>query len=393
MSTERRVVLWLSVFAIVAVLVYLLRGALLPFIAGMAVAYLLDPVADRMERWGFPRWLASLLIVGTFIIAFVSVLVVLMPTIIDQLTRFVANVPDLVRTLTSEGQGLLRRLRGNLTASQAKEVNDALSGYAGQLASWLANLAGQVVSGGAALFSVVSLVLIMPVVAFYLLRDWDLIVAQLDTLLPQRGGDAIRTVIREIDDRLSGFVRGQAMVCMLLGAWYAIGLTVIGLNYGLAVGLGAGMLSIIPFVGNIVGLGASLAIALTQFDGWTEAALAAGVFLSGNLLEGNFISPKIVGDRVGLHPVWLLFAVIAGGTVLGITGALLAVPAAAAIGVIVRFLIQEYRESPLYVDTGDAPEEPAVAVTVVNAAAVTVVTTPVDEDANGKEAIGGGSHG
>ncbi len=388
MSTERRILLWVTVFLVIGGAVYLLRGALLPFVAGMAVAYLLDPLADRLEGWGVPRWLAALLIVSTFIIAFVAVLLVLMPTIIDQVTRLITNIPDLVHNLSVEGQHLLRRLRGNLTASQAQQVNEALSGYTAQLATWLGNLASQLVSGGAALFNMLSLILIMPVVAFYLLRDWDIIVAQVDALLPKRGGAAIRQVLSEIDDRLSGFVRGQALVCMLLGAWYAIGLTLVGLNYGIAVGLGAGLLSIIPFVGNIVGLGVSLAIAFTQFDGWTQAVLVGAVFLSGNLLEGNFVSPKIVGDRVGLHPVWLLFAVMAGGSVLGITGALLAVPAAAALGVIVRFLIQQYRESALY--SGAEPELEAVpeTITVVNADVVTVVTagdgaTPASPSGNG----------
>lgn len=389
MSTERRIALWVGVFVVLAAIVYLLSGALLPFIAGMAVAYLLDPLADRLEGWKVPRWLASLLIVATFIIAFVTVLLVLMPTIIDQMTRLIANVPDLVHTLTSEGDRMLRRLRGSLTATQAKQMNEALTGYAGQLANWLADLAGQLVSGGAALFSLLSLILIMPVVAFYLLRDWDEIVAHLNSLLPQRGGDSIREVVGEIDQRLSGFVRGQALVCLLLAIWYATGLTLVGLNFGLAIGLAAGMLSIIPFVGNIFGLGVSLIIAFTQFEGWTEPALVIAVFASGNFLEGNFISPKIVGDRVGLHPVWLLFAVMAGGSLLGITGALLAVPVAAAIGVIVRFLVQEYRESALYADNGREPEPGAAAapgVTVVSTGDVTVVTTSDQNSAAGGNA-------
>ncbi|NJO56455.1 MAG: AI-2E family transporter, partial [Rhodospirillales bacterium] len=186
-------------------------------------------------------------------------------------------------------------------------------------------------------------------------------VGEINSLLPQRGGDQIRHVIREIDDRLSGFVRGQAIVCLLLGAWYATGLSLIGLNYGLAVGLGAGLLSIIPFVGNIVGLATSLAIALTQFDGWLNPALVVAVFASGNFLEGNFVTPKIVGDRVGLHPVWLLFAVMAGSTMLGVTGALLAVPVAATVGVIVRFVVQKYRESELFSDTAATEGAPGKA--------------------------------
>lgn len=348
MSIERRILLWVVVFVCLGVILYLLRGAILPFVAGIAVAYLLDPVADRLERRGVPRTLASLLIVGGFILIFVTILVALLPTIIDQVTQFVASVPNLVRGVSAEAQTLLRRIRGGLTAAQQQEVNAALSQAAGKLAGWLGEMAGRVLSGGAAIVNLLSVIFIMPIVAFYLLRDWDRIVALLDGLIPHTGGEAIRTIMADIDKRLSGFVRGQAIVCLLLGTWYAGGLTLVGLNFGLVVGLAAGMLTIIPFVGNILGFVTSMAIAFTQFDGWIRPALVAGVFVSGQFLEGNFVSPKILGDRVGLHPVWLLFAVMAGSALLGITGALLAVPAAAAIGVIVRFLVQQYLESPLY---------------------------------------------
>jgi predicted PurR-regulated permease PerM len=348
LTPERRLLLWLLVFAGLGLVLYLLRSALLPFVAGMAVAYLLDPVADRLQRLGVPRTLAALIIVGGFIAVFAIIVLALLPTVIDQVTQLIISVPDLLRKAAHEGQVLLQRVRGGLTATQAREVNAALASYAAQLANWLAAFAGQLLTSGGAILNVLSLLLIMPVVAFYLLRDWDAIVERIDKLIPYRGGVAIRQILREIDERLSGFVRGQAIVCVLLGSWYAIGLTLVGLSFGLVVGLTAGILSIIPFVGNIVGLGTSLLIAVTQFDTWWEPALVVAVFASGQFLEGNFAQPKIVGDRVGLHPVWLLFAVIAGSALLGITGALLAVPAAAAIGVIVRFLVQQYLESPLY---------------------------------------------
>lgn len=242
---------------------------------------------------GVPRTAASLLIVGGFVLIFVTILVALLPTIVNQVTNFVASVPDLVRSVSAEGQTLLRRLRGGLTAAQQQEVSAALSQSAGKLASWLGDMAGRVVSGGAAIFNLISLVFIMPIVAFYLLRDWDRIVAYLNGLVPHTGSEAIRAIFADIDKRLSGFVRGQALVCLLLGIWYATGLTLIGLNFGLVVGLGAGILSIIPFVGNILGFGTSMVIAFTQFDGWVWPALVAGVFISGQVLEGNFVSPKI----------------------------------------------------------------------------------------------------
>ncbi len=348
MTPERRIFLWVVVFVCLGIILYLLSSAILPFVAGMAVAYLLDPVADRLESRGVPRTAASLLIVGGFILIFIIILVALLPTVIEQVTQFVASVPDLIRGVSAEAQALLRRIRGGLTAAQQQEVNAALSQATGKLAGWLGDMAGRVLSGGAAILNLLSVLFIMPIVAFYLLRDWDRIVAMLDGLIPHTGGEAIRTILADIDNRLSGFVRGQAIVCLLLGIWYAGGLTLLGLNFGLVVGLAAGILTIIPFVGNIVGFGTSMAIAFTQFDGWLKPALVAAVFISGQFLEGNFVTPKVLGDRVGLHPVWLLFAVMAGSALLGITGALIAVPAAAAIAVVVRFLVQQYRESALY---------------------------------------------
>ena len=187
-----------------------------------------------------------------------------------------------------------------------------------------------------------------------------------------------RGILADIDNRLSGFVRGQALVCLLLGIWYAAGLTLVGLNFGLVVGLAAGILTIIPFVGNIVGFGTSMAIAFTQFEGWTKPALVAAVFLSGQMLEGNFVTPKIVGDRVGLHPVWLLFAVMAGSALLGITGALLAVPAAAAIGVVVRFVVKQYLASPLY--QAAPPGEGSFVTSGPMSVTITPATPPPGED-------------
>jgi predicted PurR-regulated permease PerM len=352
MSQERRLIVWLLVFAALATFVYVLRGALLPFVAGMAVAYLLDPVADRLERLGLPRTLASLLIVFVFILALAAVLVVLIPILVDQITDLVARVPGYIDSLKREATPILKRIRSSLTPGQAAEIETAIKSHAGDVIGWVGSIVGGILSGGAALVGILGLFFIMPVVAFYMIRDWDRFVAHVDSLLPQKSAATIRVLAREIDDRLSGFVRGQALVCLLLGAWYATGLTLVGLDFALLLGIGSGTLSIIPYLGNFVGLATSLLLATAQFDSWVRVALVAGVFLSGQMLEGNFVTPKIVGDRVGLHPVWLIFAVIAGGTLLGITGALLAVPIAATLGVLIRFAVQRYRQSALYTEGG-----------------------------------------
>jgi predicted PurR-regulated permease PerM len=352
MSQERRLIVWLLVFAALGTFVYVLRGALLPFVAGMAVAYLLDPVADRLERLGLPRTLASLLIVFVFIVALAAILVVLIPILVDQITDLVARIPGYIDSLKREATPILKRIRSSLTPGQAAEIETAIKSHAGDVIGWVGSIVGGILSGGAALVGILGLFFIMPVVAFYMIRDWDRFVAHVDSLLPQKSAATIRVLAREIDDRLSGFVRGQALVCLLLGAWYATGLTLVGLDFALLLGIGSGTLSIIPYLGNFVGLATSLLLATAQFDSWVRVALVAGVFLSGQMLEGNFVTPKIVGDRVGLHPVWLMFAVIAGGTLLGITGALLAVPIAATFGVLIRFAVQRYRQSALYTEGG-----------------------------------------
>jgi predicted PurR-regulated permease PerM len=391
MSGERRLLLWLAVFGIFAFGIYLLRGALLPFVVGMAVAYLLDPVADRLERLGLPRTLAAFLIVLIFLSAVVVVLVILVPVLSEQVADLVARVPAYVDTLRKEISPLLRRVRASLTPGQAAQIDEAIKSHVGDLLGWVGQIVRGILSGGAALLSLLGLMFIMPVVAFYMIRDWDRLVAHIDSLLPAKEGDTIRMLAREIDARLSGFVRGQALVCLLLGAWYATGLTLVGLDFALLLGLGAGVLSIIPYLGNIVGLSLSLALAAAQFDSWIPIALVAGVFLSGQVLEGNFVTPKIVGDRVGLHPVWLLFAVTAGAALLGITGALLAVPVAAALGVIIRYAVQRYRESPLYAEKAGPAVVAATVTTTGGTITAAAAGDTVTVSASGGDGTGDGT--
>lgn len=350
MSTERHIVLWVVLLTLLGITLYLLREAMLPFVAGMGVAYLLDPVADRLERLGMPRTAAALVIIFAFLFSIVMVFVVLAPILSDQIAGLIARAPGYIDELRSEVQPMLRKLRSNLTASQAAQVDEAIKSHAGDVVGWVGQILSSIVYGGAALLNLLGLLFVMPVVAFYMIRDWDRLIAHIDSLLPLHSADTLRTLAHDIDARLSGFVRGQAIVCLLLGAWYATGLTVVGLDFALLLGIGSGLLSIIPYLGNIVGLTTCVLLAIAQFDNWISVGLVAGVFLSGQVLEGNFISPKIVGDRVGLHPVWLLFAVTAGAVLLGITGALLAVPTAAAVGVLVRYGVQRYRNSALYAD-------------------------------------------
>jgi predicted PurR-regulated permease PerM len=215
-------------------------------------------------------------------------------------------------------------------------------------------LLGSVWTGGRALVDLFSLVLVTPFVAFYLLRDWDRIVARVDGLLPRDHADEIRRLAREIDHKVAAFVRGQLLVGFLLGVFYAIGLVLIDLNYGLLIGLASGILSFIPYLGFTVGFVTSITIAIVQFwPNWPWIAAVVLVFLIGQLLEGYVLQPRMIGRNVGLHPVWLIFALFAFGLLFGFVGLLLAIPAAAAVGVLLRFAIERYRASPLYRGSGN----------------------------------------
>jgi predicted PurR-regulated permease PerM len=237
------------------------------------------------------------------------------------------------------------RLIGEVTRQDLQKLASTAGQHATQAASWASSLLGGIWSGGLALFNVLSLLVITPVVAFYLLRDWDRMVARLDQLLPQDHADTIREAFREIDRRLAGFVRGQSMVCLFLGTFYGVGLTLVGLDFGLLIGLVAGLLSFIPYVGSIIGFASSMGVALVQYDNYYMVALVAGIFFLGQFIEGNFLTPKLVGDRIGLHPVWVIFALLAGGALFGFVGVLLAMPAAAALAVLVDLALRAYLES------------------------------------------------
>ncbi|HYZ63053.1 MAG TPA: AI-2E family transporter, partial [Acetobacteraceae bacterium] len=215
--------------------------------------------------------------------------------------------------------------------------------------SWLGTSIARLLGGGFAIFNVFTLVTVTPVVAFYLLRDWPRAVARIDSWLPRRYAGVLRAQAREVDRILSAWLRGQAICCVVLAVFYAVSLSLVGLDLGLIVGIAAGLLSFIPYVGSITGGVTSIALALAQFH-WQGVAVVAGVFVLGQLLEGYVIYPRFLGDRVELHAVWVIFALFAGGAVFGFLGVLLAVPTAAAIGVLARFWLRRYLNSPLYLE-------------------------------------------
>ncbi|ADZ70807.1 Permease, putative [Polymorphum gilvum SL003B-26A1] len=353
MTLRRQIQFWMLSLLAFIVFMLVFSAVLLPFVAGMALAYLLDPVADRLERVGMSRLWATLTILLVFVLLFALFLLLLVPVLGNQLLGFLDRLPGLVRALHTLVTETFGDRLSTLAGLDIKDLQSSLGDIMSKAASWLGGLMQSVWSGGQALVSILSLFVVTPVVAFYLLLDWDRMVARIDGWLPRPHVETIRRLAREMDAAVAGFVRGQVSVCVLLGLFYAIGLMLVGLNFGLLIGIGAGLVSFIPFVGAILGFVVSMAVALVQFwPDWPLIAAVAAVFAVGQFLEGNILQPKLVGDSVGLHPVWLMFALFAFGSLFGFVGMLVAVPAAAMVGVLARFALTQYLASPLYRGTG-----------------------------------------
>ncbi|WP_188518137.1 AI-2E family transporter [Alsobacter metallidurans] len=346
----RQIAFWLAALGVVGLCLYVFSGILLPFVAGLALAYFLDPLADRLERVGFSRLWATVVILGVFVLVFVLALLLLAPLLAGNLADFAAKVPGYAQRLqqlvVEKGSPWLERLGHRV---QPADIQGSLGDVIGKGVAWGGDVLKSLWSGSQTLIGVASLLVVTPVVAFYLLVDWDRMIAKVDGWTPPRHRATVRELATEINDAIGGFIRGQSLVCLLLGAWYAIGLMLCGLNFGFLIGMLAGLISFIPYVGSLTGLVLASSVAVVQFwPDWVMVGAVLAVFFSGQFLEGNILSPKLVGQAVGLHPVWLMFALFAFGALFGFVGLLLAVPLAATVGVLARFGLKQYMASPIY---------------------------------------------
>jgi predicted PurR-regulated permease PerM len=357
MTLQKQFGFWLSALLAFILFLWFLQDILLPFIAGFVLAYFLDPVADMLERWGLPRVLATLVILAIAVAGVVVVALLVVPVLSDQVLKLAQDLPELVRVLMVRLDEIMPQAVKDMLA-RSGNAQGSVADIASKATGWLATLLSSLWSGGMALVNILSLLVVTPIVAFYLLADWDRIVSKIDSLLPRDHLEDVRAIARDIDTAMAGFIRGQGTVCLLLGLFYAVALSLAGLKFGLAIGFGAGMLSFIPYVGALIGGALAIGVGLVQFwPDYGSVLLIVGIFAAGQFIEGNFLSPKLVGGSIGLHPVWLMFALFAFGYVFGFVGLLLAVPMAAAAGVLVRFMIAQYLRSRLY--TG-APATPHV---------------------------------
>jgi predicted PurR-regulated permease PerM len=343
-----RLLFWLAVILAAIFALGLLQSILLPFVAGVIIAFILAPAVARLQRFGVRRSLASFAVLIIFLIGVALVFVLLVPLIQNQVVTLIGKLPALVTFLQAQLGRLMDLLQQQLPADQMDKLRDMVGTKLGEALAWIASLFQGLITSSIAILNIVSLVIVTPIVTFFLLRDWDKIVAQIDSYLPRQTLMTVREQVRIVSDTLVGFIHGQALVCLILAIYYGTTLSFAGLESGLALGLLIGVLAIIPILGGATGFVLALGLAASQYGTWREIIIVCIVFAVGQGMESNFLTPKLVGDRINLHPVWVMFALFAGGTLFGLVGVLFAVPAAAVIGVLVRFALMRYRRSAVY---------------------------------------------
>jgi len=335
----------LAAFVFIA-FVWGVSDVLFPFIMGLILAYLLDPLVDWLEQAKLPRWFAAIAVTLMTVLIVVGVLLLLAPLLYNQSLSLAEKLPIFLQELRLVALEFMDQIKEKLTGEQTAVLKEKVNDFAGKdTFTWMAEIISSLWGGGLALVNVVSLLIITPVILFYMLRDWDKIVESTDSLLPSIYANSIRELVKQIDRVLSGFIRGQLMVCLVLGLLYSLGLVLIGLDFGLVIGLATGFLSFIPYFGMLIGFSISLLVAIAQFEAWQPIIYILIIFGLGQILEGSIITPKFVGDKVGLHPTWMIFSLMVGGSLFGFLGILIAVPVAATIAVTVRFVLTNWQKN------------------------------------------------
>ncbi|MFW0777712.1 MAG: AI-2E family transporter [Rickettsiales bacterium] len=349
---NRRLLFWGMVAVLTIAFVYLIRSVLLPFVLGLLIAYFLDPAADKLEKNSMSRGIATTFITAGFFTTLALLLLLIIPVVTEQLSGLMGILPEHINSLRAQYGGYLDQWIGALNLEEIGDNKETAANASGVVAKLLTDFVGGLFSSGVAVVNVLSLVLITPIVTFYMLRDWDRIVKKIDDMIPRKHVETVREQFAIIDQTLAGFVRGQLNVCLLLGTFYAIALSITGLKFAILIGLGTGLLIILPYVGFLVGFLVGMIVAIFQFDNNSAVLAVFGIFMAGQVLESYFLTPKLVGDKVGLHPVWIIFGMLAGAALFGFVGVLLAIPGTAVIGVLIRFALEQYRKSDYYHNTG-----------------------------------------
>lgn len=348
MTTQKHFIFWGAAVALFLSFIFVFKTVLLPFVLGFAVAYLLNPVVVTLRKFGVPRGPAALLIIAIFFIALLGFLAAVLPLAYEQflelsndMPRYIDGVWQWLKPFADQLQAFTGRESAQSLEAFLKENTSSAIGFG-------KNVVKSLLEGGQAFLNVISVTIFTPIVSYFVIKEWNNISNWMVDLMPRDHKNTIMDLLKQIDAKLSGFIRGQITVAFILGITYAVALTIAGLKYGFLIGLLSGVLSVIPMVGSVVGLVVSVLVAWFQSSDWIFVLTIAGIFLVGQFIEGNFITPKLMGKNVGLHPLWIFFALFAGGALFGILGMFLAVPVAAVIGVLAAFAIKQYKDSSIY---------------------------------------------
>jgi predicted PurR-regulated permease PerM len=348
MQSNKRWPFWLMTTLLLLVFIYLIRSILLPFVLGIFIAYFLNPAADRLERAGLSRNSAALLLMGAFFSTLIVMSIIVIPVIANQFAGLIQSLPGYFSQIDEKYTPMLSDYVGGLSKGQMASVKQAVSNFSGEMVTFAGQFATGLLYSGMAVVHLLSLILITPVVAFYLLRDWGQLLLRLDVLLPRTHAVVIRQQLVIIDRTLSGFIRGQINVCLIMSVFYALALSLAGLKFGIVIGLATGILVVFPYVGLLLSTTIGMGVAFFQFPDAAHIGIVLAVFVVGGVVEGYLITPRLVGEKVGLHPVWIIFGMLSGGALFGLVGVLLAVPVTAVIGVLIRFGMERYLQSEYY---------------------------------------------
>ncbi len=366
MTLRNQVLVWVGFFVATILLLWIFRPILLPFVVGMALAYLLNPVVSLIGRIGISRPWASAIVLVVGILVILGMLVMLVPLVGQQVVGLITRLPGYVTDLQALAQGLVPELTEWLGPERTAQLEASLAELITRGVEMAGAITAQVAQSGLTVVNTIAILFITPVVAFYLLLDWEGMTERVDDLLPRAYRDEIQGVLNQIDKSMAGVIRGQGSVVLVLCIYYATALSLVGLNFGLAIGLFGGLLSFVPYVGFAIGFVLSMTVALVQFwpDQWLFVLIVLAVYLVGQFLEANILYPKLVGQSININPVWLMFALFAFGLLFGFVGLLLAVPLAAITGVLTRYALAKYQASSLYRGPEPDPAAPKVDLVV-----------------------------
>lgn len=353
---------WSGALLALLLIIFVFKTVLLPFVLGAAVAYFLEPVVTGLSRYKLKRGHVALLISAAFYLFLAALAALLLPVMYRQGMELLEDLPGYIDRARAVVEPYTDQALSYIGIRSSADLKALISENSDTAKTVAGTVLGSIAAGSQAVLNFFSILIVMPIVSYFMMKEWTRIKAWMEDLLPKNAKPTILDLLGQINTKLAGFVRGQLIVSTILGLSYAIALTLAGLKYGFLIGIGAGVLSIIPLVGSTIGLLVSVGVAWFQAGEISYVAIIAAIFLVGQVIEGNFLSPKLVGENVGMHPLWVFFALMAGGALFGILGMILAVPVAAIAGVLLAFAIARYKASDYYKGHGGsnaADKEPA----------------------------------